>query len=333
MKQTLDKKFSSYSFNARLLLKEMDKRGMTVTRIRKTKIVSVTHKGHSELLYDLYSNVMPYTKGIIIDDKYHAKKFLQKKGFSVNEGQVFLRSEIQNAVQFALSVGFPVVLKPVMSSHGEHVIMNINTPQELRQMLKEYFSKYTKHTYCLIEKQFSGNEYRLFITKDNFFAAVHRLPASITGDGIHTIQELIRAENFRRMNPRNTCLCRIAVDAITKRELKNQNLCLSSVPEKRCVVKLRFNSNISTGGNCYDVTDRVHPSFIALSKKILLSLDVPFIGIDMLCADISLIVREYAICELNTYPGISLHMMPEKGKKRDVAKAIVDVIFPETKSL
>jgi D-alanine-D-alanine ligase-like ATP-grasp enzyme len=333
MKKNIDTIFASCSFNARLLLKEMSKRGIKLTRIRRTHLVSATYHDHSELFYDLYSNMMSYTKGIVVDDKYHSKIFLQDKGFSINEGQVFLRMAIPSALNYAKILGFPVVIKPVMSSHGENVVMNINTVQELRAALTSFFSKYPKHTYCLVEKQFDGNEYRLFITKNNYFAAVQRVPASVRGDGEHTIRELISKENFKRMHPRNTCLCKIVIDAITKRELIRQQLRFSSVPAKNTVVRLRSNSNVSTGGNCFDVTSNVHPSFVSLAKKILKSLDIPFVGIDLLCRDISSKITTYAICETNSYPGISLHMMPEKGEKHDVAKGIIDCIFPETKKI
>lgn len=39
----------------------------------------------------------------------------------------------------------------------------------------------------------------------------------------------------------------------------------------------------------------------------------------------------YNIVEVNTVPGIHMHMKPSEGKPRNVAKYMVDMIFPETK--
>ena len=39
----------------------------------------------------------------------------------------------------------------------------------------------------------------------------------------------------------------------------------------------------------------------------------------------------YNIVEVNTVPGIHMHMRPSEGKPRNVAKYMVDMIFPETK--
>ena len=39
----------------------------------------------------------------------------------------------------------------------------------------------------------------------------------------------------------------------------------------------------------------------------------------------------YNVVEVNTVPGIHMHMRPSHGKSRNVAKYMVDMIFPETK--
>jgi cyanophycin synthetase len=87
---------------------------------------------------------------------------------------------------------------------------------------------------------------------------------------------------------------------------------------------------VSTGGNCYDVTDQVSDSVKGLALRILEILDIPYVGIDLICHSISEKLTEYVVCELNGAPGLSLHMMPEKGLARNTAGALVDLIFSET---
>jgi hypothetical protein len=50
---------------------------------------------------------------------------------------------------------------------------------------------------------------------------VEREPANIIGDGIHTIRELIDQENYRRMHPRNSCLCEIWIDDIAEKFMRD----------------------------------------------------------------------------------------------------------------
>ena len=67
---SIDVLFKKHSFNSRLLLEAMRKRGVALQPIRKTNFVQASYKGHKEVLYDIYTNLVPFTKGIIIDDKY-----------------------------------------------------------------------------------------------------------------------------------------------------------------------------------------------------------------------------------------------------------------------
>jgi cyanophycin synthetase len=67
---------------------------------------------------------------------------------------------------------------------------------------------------------------------------------------------------------------------------------------------------------------------IALAAGIV-GLDVA--GVDISTVDISRPLTETggAIIEINAAPGIRMHHYPYKGTPRNVAKAIVDMLFPE----
>ena len=41
--------------------------------------------------------------------------------------------------------------------------------------------------------------------------------------------------------------------------------------------------------------------------------------------------NSYIIIEINASPGIFMHHSPYKGRPRNVAKEIIDILFPETK--
>ncbi len=256
---------------------------------------------------------------------------MQKLDFKVVAGQAYNYQHIDDALDFADMLGYPVVLKPTVGSHGEHVYVAIQSRTRLLECIKSSKAHVNGNGNFLIESYYRGNEYRLFVTKNNYFAAVARTPASVTGDGSSTIKQLVTNENYRRMNPRNTCLCEIKIDETVTTYLQENNRTLESVPGRNQRVFLRMNSNVSTGGNCHDVTKLVHPSIIELAHTIREKLSVPFIGIDLLCDSIADPLNDYAICELNSAPGLSLHMMPESGVPQNVASAVVDVLFPETK--
>ena len=79
-----------------------------------------------------------------------------------------------------------------------------------------------------------------------------------------------------------------------------------------------------------DCTDDVHPEIVymaALSAKVV-GLDIA--GIDLVCQDISqpLQVQGGAIIEVNSGPGLLMHLRPSVGIPRPVGQAIVEHLFP-----
>lgn len=330
--KNIHKQVSYHSFNARLLYKELQSRGVKLSILEGTKyFIKASYYSHSEILYGVLTSALSFSTGTIVDDKYYTKQYLKSHGFCTSPGKVFTKDTLKQALNYAKTLGFPVVLKPTTGSHGDLLFLDIENEEELKKKINYLLKQPLGNGYYLIEKQYEGNEYRLFISNKGFFAAVARVPASIIGDGKHTIEELVIAENYKRMNPRVTCLCQIPLDAITIEKLKKQKCTPQSVLKKGEEKFLRKNSNVSTGGNCYEVTETVHSDFVKLAKEILSKLsNVSFVGIDLMCADITKPIDNYIICELNSTPGLSLHMMPEKGRAKNVASAIVDVLFPET---
>jgi len=187
----------------------------------------------------------------------------------------------------------------------------------------------------MVEKEFYGKEYRIFATNEKFVAATYRVPANVQGDGIHTIKELIQLKNKdpRRGSGHKKSLVKIKIDKQLVDFLNSQKKKLTTIPKKDDIVYLRKTSNLSTGGDSYDVTDLVHPEVKKLMVKIVQSIPgLAYSGIDYMTKDISSppTERNYIIVELNGSPMISMHHIPYNGKERDVAGAIIDQLYPET---
>lgn len=319
--------------NQRLLIMEMQSRGINVDIIYKDiELIKAEYGKHIEWILDRDSSITPYSVSIICGDKYITKKILERDGISVPTGEKFLPIEWELSILYAKKIGFPVVIKPVFGSHGDNIYMDINDETELKNIVKDVYVDKLK-TAFIVEKQFEGKEYRVFLTKEGRYAVLHREPAHIIGDGKHTILELIEIENEKRKE-RTNCLCPIAVDEITEVYMKKNNISMEDIPNKNEKVYLRHNSNVAKGGLCIDYTDKIHSSVIENCKKILNTFSgLSYVGIDYMSKDITSNQTSdmYNIVEVNTVPGIHMHMRPSEGKSRNVAKYMVDMIFPETK--
>jgi cyanophycin synthetase len=307
--------------NQRLLLEELLSRGVELTPIvKELELFEATYGNHTELILDRDTRIVSYAASVITSDKSP-------------KGAQFFFDQRDLAIQFAEALGWPVVLKPVAGSHGRGCTMGILSTETLEQVLDEFVAEFGSDRPFLIEAEAQGEEYRIFITERGKFAVLHRMPASVVGDGVNTIGALAKSESDRRMNPRINCLCPISIDRTVERYLAAQGFSLNSVPANGVKVTLRATSNLAQGGSCEDVTGIAHPQFVSIAAAILrIFPGLAYAGIDIVTKNISKNPNEerYAVLEVNSNPGIHMHMRPALGKAQNVAAYIADLIFPET---
>lgn len=321
--------------NQKILIYEMLKRGISVEILDENlELIKSSYNGHDELIYDRDSSIMPYNISILAGDKGITKHILQNNGISVPMGEVFNVTDFDYILKAFKIFDCPVVLKPVFGSHGYDVYTNITSESELLKAIEKIVQNKGQKTKVLIEEYFEAKEYRVFITKNRDYAVLHRDPAHVFGDGIHSIKELIAIENYRRMNPRTNALCEILIDEEMYKYIKSNGINMDTVPDYGEKIYLRPNSNVAMGGICEDYTDRVHSDVIDIGMKVLEAFPgLPYVGIDYMTNSIEQEQNDdsYRIIEINTVPGIHMHFRPAIGKSQNIAKYIVDMIYPETK--
>ena len=218
-------------------------------------------------------------------------------------------------------------------SYGNDVYADLRTEEEVIDALNQ-IKEHRGNTEILIEEYFDAPEYRVFVTKDGRYAVLNREPAYIIGNGKNTIKELIDIENNKRKDITKTAMCTLVIDEESLRFMKNRNITLDDIPKKDEKIRLRYNSNVATGGVSIDYTDIVHPSVIANCLKVFKAFPgLPYAGIDYMSKDITKEQKDsdYRIIEVNTNPGANMHMLPGYGESRNISEAIADMIFPETK--
>lgn len=320
--------------NQKILIYEMLKRGINVEIIdEKLELIKASYNGHDELIYDRDSSITPYHVSVLAGDKGITKRILQSNGISVPSGEVFNVNSADYILKAKDILGCPVTIKPVFGSHGYDVYTNLRTEEEIVEALNKIKNN-RGDVNVVIEEFYDANEYRVFVTKNRDYAVLNRDPASVVGDGVHNIEELISIENYNRMHPRTNALCEILVDDEMYKYMIEHGIDMSYIPLQDEKVRLRPNSNVAMGGLCIDYTDKVHPSVIDIGMRVLDAFPgLPYVGIDFMTNNIEEEQNEdtYRIIEINTVPGIHMHFRPAIGESRNVASYMVDIIFPETK--
>lgn len=260
-------------------------------------------------------------------DKTMTKKVLSEALIPTPRGKI--ASDEESAVRIAQELGGTVVVKPCDGNQGKGVSLNLVSEPEIRSAFKvaeNYSSK------ILVEEQIFGKHYRILVIDNRVEAVSERFPACVTGDGIHSIKDLVEIENRNplRGDEHEKPLTKIKVDQVVFNVLARKNLTMNYIPARDEEISLRDNANLSTGGTATDVTDLIHPENKVLACRIarLLGLDVA--GIDVVTEDIAkpLLAGKGAIIEVNAAPGIRMHLFPSQGQRRQVGDAIVDYLFP-----
>lgn len=283
---------------------------------RKQKLIEATITGNtSQIAVDIAGN------------KNVTKRILTEINVPVPRGVIV--SSVENLKGSVDEVGFPLVIKPLDGNHGKGATIDINSYEEAELA----FHRAKKYSYRVIVESFiTGRDFRILLVNYKFVAAALRTPACVTGDGIHTVSQLVDIANSDPRRGRGHCnvLTTIEINEISIELLKKSGLTLDSIPEKGKEVCLKPTANLSTGGTATDVTDEVHPANISMFERVARTIGLDVCGIDVMATDLSTPIRNSggAIIEVNAAPGFRMHVEPTIGTPRNVAKPVIDMLFP-----
>lgn len=265
----------------------------------------------------------------ICNDKNMTRDYLTKANVPTPAGKGFIAdSQDEEILQFADSIGYPLVLKPTKGLQGKGVIVNIKDKKELKEALFHVRGK-MKFKDVIIEEFVQGEDCRIYVIDGKIIGAVSRVPANIVGDGKNNIRQLIKLKNKIRNNNPNHYRRPIITDDELINYIKSEGFTIDSVPPEGKRVYLKRTSNISTGGEPIDITDDLSSKISDIAIKATQAIPgLVQCAVDML---VDQETNEAVVIEVNSKPLIGLHLFPEEGKARDIPKAIIDYYFPETK--
>jgi len=320
------------------------RRGIPVRRVGDLSLLRLGYGRHRRLVCAALTEQTSVIGVDIAADKMLAKRLLADAGVPVPEGMVAW-SEQEAAAALEI-LGAPVVIKPRTGSQGVDVSVGVATADEAAAA---YAQAAGQHAGVIVERLVPGTDYRVLVVDGRVVAAAELRPATVTGDGVSDIGQLIAQVNAdpRRGEGHSRELTRIELDACAIAHLAAQGLDAQSVPASGQAVTLRQNANLSTGGTSRDVTDRIHDDVADMCRRAAAVVGLDVCGIDVRLADISAPVGagpggrppqipppgagppgHGAVIEVNACPGLRMHLSPDEGTPRDVAGAVIDSLYP-----
>jgi len=310
------------------IVDEAAKRGIPYIRLNKQSLVQLGYGIHQKRIR---ATIASTTSNIAVDiagDKEETKMLLDAAQIPVPRGTVIRTEEgLKDAIE---RFDYPIVIKPIDGNHGKGNTTNITTWE---QAVKAFAAAKEYNRSLIVEKFITGYDFRALVINYKFICAALRTPASVVGDGEHTIQWLIDETNRdpKRGYGHEKVLTQITIDQFTQKMLDDHGYTLETVPVKNELVLLKPTANLSTGGTSTDVTDEVHPANIFMFERIARIVGLDICGIDIITTDLRTPVSENggAILEVNAAPGFRMHLEPAKGLARNVAEPVIEMLFPK----
>ncbi len=310
------------------IVEEAVKRGIPYIRLNKHSLVQLGYGIHQQRIR---ATIAGTTSSIAVDiagDKEETKNLLGAAEVPVPKGIILYGDEtVQRAVD---TVGYPFVIKPINGNHGKGATTNITTFEQAEKAL-EAARNFGRDVIC--EKYITGFDFRVLVINFKFICAALRTPASVRGDGVHTIQWLIEETNKdpRRGYGHEKVLTQIKIDGFTQKMLDEKDYSLDTIPPKDELVLVKPTANLSTGGTSKDVTDEVHPVNIFLAERIAKIIGLDICGIDIMASDLKKPLTENggAVLEVNAAPGFRMHVEPSEGIPRNAAEPVVEMLYPK----
>ena len=253
----------------------------------------------------------------IASDKALTNQLLASAGLPVPRSETV--DDEEGAVRAASRIGFPVVVKPLDGNHGRGVCLDLRSEEDVRRAFPIALRE-SRGGDVVVETYVHGADHRVLVIGGRMVAVAERVPAGVTGDGEHTIAELVDIANAdpRRGIGHEKVLTRIAVDEAAIALVEKQGWTMDSVAPDGTRVQLALTGNMSTGGTAIDRTLEAHPDNVEIAETAARTVGLDIAGIDFIVPDMGVPVREQggAIVEVNAAPGFRMHTNPTEGPKR-----------------
>lgn len=317
--------------STQLLLKAAVRRGIRFEIVdREDNFIILTQGDRLEYVKQATKTSLDsYSSVLVMENKAVTKEVLRRHGIRVPDG-VELRDRQDALRGFGRFKERKIVVKPKSTNFGLGVTIFTGafTAEDYEQALAMAFEHDNS---VLIEEFVPGKEYRFLVLGSEVTGILHRVPANVTGDGVHTIAQLIERKNDDPLRGRGyrTPLEKIQLGEAEEMFLRSHARSASDIPMAGEVVYLRENSNISTGGDSIDCTDEIPASYKQLAIRAAQAAGAAFCGVDMIINDVNEEAsdRNYSIIELNFNPAIHIHCYPYRGKNRRADDRILDLLF------
>lgn len=319
----------------RLIIERAQMRGWRVAGFETNNALLLLSPPKSNKYFKVFSASPPQTSFAatkMTQDKYITNQILNFEGIRVPDEMLFkynLTDKYRVEANTFISKHSRVVLKPLDGSHGNGITTNVYNEQTLMSAIEEATQYTTKKTLAL-QQYIDGIDIRIVCIGYKFANAISRVPASVLGDGKHTVEELINTvnESDERGENYKTNLNVIPMEQVKRYLSKDE---LTHIPDNGKTVQVVGVSNTGMGGIRLNITSNIPPFLIEIAEKASRSLGVPVSGVDFLVKRLPKKEDSYAelepyVIEVNNCPSLFMYEDPYCDEQNKLIDQYLDYV-------
>jgi len=258
-------------------------------------------------------------------DKALVHRMLRDEGIPIAEHVEFHVRELGPALAFLAAAPGACVVKPAAGTGGGHgTTAGVWRPADLRRA-SLHASKGSERV--LVEHQVAGDVFRLLFLDGELLDVVRSVPPRLTGDGRSRIDELIAAENRRRIAAVGAAgLSRLGVNLDMIMTLERHGHTLSSVLPAGRVLSVRTVTNNNAAEDNETVRNGLSPELVEQARAGARVLGLRLAGVDVIASDLTRPLSDTGgvIAEVNGNPGLHHHyLVADPPRATRVAEAVL----------
>lgn len=299
-------------------------RGLEVQAIGRKLVLVRAQTGQTTCISGRTIPQMGIVAHRIASNKIASARMLEAASLRTPQGRLFKAEKLEQALEHFRMLGGAAVVKPNAGSIGAGVSVNVRDDEHFRHAWSHARGEGGD---IIVERFIRGQDHRIFVIGNNVVATIRRHPAAITGDGRHTVQELVELKSQARAAIPFVGDKPIALSSVMLRNLHQARLSQDTVLKQGQVWQLHEIANTGAGGDSEDITDTIHPDFAAIAVAARAAIPgMGYAGVDLLAQDLTRPAggQDWGICEINSSPEFALHHFPVFGAGRDVAGCLLD---------
>ena len=244
----------------------------------------------------------------ICNDKFALYAVLESEGIQVIKHNIIFKNEESKLNKYFNEYNNDVVLKPNNGTCGNNVLHICDFNK-----LKDEYNRLINKCYSVDICPFYNieNEYRIVYLPNKQYI-YKKIKPIITGDGIHTVRELLIDFNKEYFSK--------------EENFKNENVSADYVPALGEIIEYEWRFNLSKGAKISNVDDKEKEILMEIVRKIVEVIGVKFVSIDT----VKLTNNQYMVMEINS--GVmmeNLIKLQENGEQiaKDLYGEAIDLMF------